>query len=65
MVRVPSTTQAAKYYWAKNISFDLHYNDSIINILSLATSANAYLISILSIVNTVWTLQLFFKITAT
>ena len=60
MVYVPSTAQAAKFSWAKNISSDLHCNDST-NLLSLATSANAYLMSILSIVNTVWTLQLFLK----
>ena len=64
MVYVPSTTQAAKFSWAKNISSDLHCNDST-NLLSLATSANACLMSIFSIVNTVWTLQLFFEITAT
>ena len=33
--------------------------------LSSATSVNAYLMSVLSIVNTVWTLQIFFEITAT
>ena len=54
MVCIPSTTQAAKFSWAKNISSDLHCNDST-NLLSLATPANAYLMSILSIVNTVWT----------
>ena len=64
MVCIPSTTQAAKFSWAKNISSDLHCNDST-NLLSLASSANAYLISILSIVNTVGTLQLFFDITVT
>ena len=63
-IYVPSTTLAAKFSWAKNISSDLHCND-LTNLLSLATSANAYLMSILSIVNTVWTLQLFFEITAT
>ena len=53
MVYVPSTTQAAKFFRAKNISSDLHCNDST-NLLSLATSANAYLMSILSFVNTAW-----------
>ena len=53
MVCVPLTTQAANFFWAKNISSDLHCNDST-NLLSLATSANAYLMSILSFVNTAW-----------
>ena len=52
MVYVPSTAQAAKFSWAKNISSDLHCNDST-NLLSLATSVDAYPMSILSIVNTV------------
>ena len=39
MVYIPSTAQAAKFSWAKNISSDLHCNDST-NLLSLATSAN-------------------------
>ena len=42
---------------SKECYFDLHCNDST-NLLSLATSVNAYLMSILSIVNTDWTLQL-------
>ena len=44
MVGIPSTTQAVKFSRAKNISSDLHCNDST-NLLSLATSANAYLMS--------------------
>ena len=62
MVYIPSTTQAAKFSWAKNISSDRHCNDSTRLDLSLTTSANAYLMSVLSIVNAVWTLQLFFEI---
>ena len=50
--------------WAENVSSDLHCNDSP-HLLSLATSANAHLMSILSIMNTIWQLQFFFKITAT
>ena len=42
MVCVPSTTQAAKFSWAKNISSDLNCNNST-NLLSLATSANAWI----------------------
>ena len=50
MVCFPSTIQAAKFSWAKNISSYVHCNDST-NLLSLATSANAYLMSIPSFVN--------------
>ena len=34
MVYVPSTTQAAKFSWAKNISSDLHCNNSSTNLVS-------------------------------
>ena len=64
MVCLPSTTQAATFSWAKNISVDLHCNDST-NALSLATYVNAYPLSVLSFSNTVWTFQLFFEMTAT
>ena len=64
MVCLPSTTQAATFSWAKNISADLHCNDST-NALSLATYVNAYPLSVLSFSNTVWTFQLFFEMTAT
>ena len=64
MVCFSSITQAAKFSRAKNISSDLHCNN-LTNLLSSGTSANACLMSILSIMNTVWTLQLFVEITAT
>ena len=51
-------------FWTKNISPDLHFNDST-NLLFVAASADAYSMSNRSFVNTVWTHKLFFKITAT
>ena len=45
------------FFWSSLQRFDKS--------LSSAASVNAYLMSVLSIVNTVWTLQLFFEITAT
>ena len=53
MVCVPSTMQAAKFFLSKNISSDLHFNNSTLNLLSVSASANAYLMSNRSFVNTV------------
>ena len=46
-------------FWTKNLSSDLHFND-LTNLLCVAASAIAYLMSNLFFVNTFWTLQLFF-----
>ena len=46
-------------FWTKNLSSDLHFND-LTNLLCVAASAIAYLMSNLFFVNTFWTLQLYF-----
>ena len=55
----PSTMHPPSSFWTKNISSDLHLNDST-TVLSVAASANAYLMSNRSFVNSVWALRLFF-----